>query len=124
MIEFLQQSIDIQTDSALCLDEEVQTFGLIELHEQDMQTDERPTKNQKIQTPLPVLVDAEAQSEEVWIRKNYQKIKFYIHCLGEQRFGEDPWLTVEGGQTTAPASLQPVEVTWHQGPNHVGMARI
>lgn len=81
---FLEQSIDIQTDSALCLDEEVQTFGLIELSEQEMQTDERPMKNQKIQTPLPVLVDAEAQSEEVDL--NYRQNIFFRWTKTWRRF--------------------------------------
>uniref|UniRef100_A0A915P8T5 Potassium channel domain-containing protein n=1 Tax=Meloidogyne floridensis TaxID=298350 RepID=A0A915P8T5_9BILA len=65
-------SVDIQTDSVLCVDEDVQTFELLELADQEVQTDEKPTKNQRIQTPLPVLVDAEAQSEE--INKDLEKI--------------------------------------------------
>ncbi|KAL7071322.1 hypothetical protein ACQ4LE_009236 [Meloidogyne hapla] len=65
-------SVDIQTDSVLCVDEDVQTFELLELADQEVQTDEKPTKNQRIQTPLPVLVDAESQSEE--INKDLEKI--------------------------------------------------
>jgi len=65
--------MDIQTDCPLCLDEEVQTFMLVDLFDKEIQTDERPTKNQRIQTPLPVLVDAEAQSEEV--RRNLIELK-------------------------------------------------
>jgi hypothetical protein len=78
----MSQSIDIQTDSVLCLNEEVQTFDLIEYFEMEMQTDVLATKNQRIQTPMPVLVDAEAQSEEVkQCQQNANHTKtFPKHC--------------------------------------------
>jgi hypothetical protein len=82
----------------------------------EMQTDVLATKNQRIQTPMPVLVDAEAQSEEVihpptecQTHKNIPQT--LLDYLGEQRLGKDSWFKTARGAKTTEASLQPVQVT-------------
>lgn len=80
------QSVDTQTERALCLDEEVQTFAMVGTFDGVTQTDERQTKNQRIQTPIPVLENAEAQTDEVRFREGqverlYAPLKLYLDLL-------------------------------------------
>ncbi|KAL3073113.1 hypothetical protein niasHS_002848 [Heterodera schachtii] len=66
------QSVDTQTERPICLDEEVQTFFLAGTFDAVTQTEDKTLKNQRIQTPVPVLSNSEAQTDE--INPNLEKI--------------------------------------------------
>uniref|UniRef100_A0A914GQ01 Potassium channel domain-containing protein n=1 Tax=Globodera rostochiensis TaxID=31243 RepID=A0A914GQ01_GLORO len=90
------QSVDTQTERPICLDEEIQTFFLAGTFDGVTQTDEKSVKNQRIQTPIPVLTNAEAQTDEInpklekihgsRIREARRRIRraFRSHSRGDQ----------------------------------------
>uniref|UniRef100_A0A183CJ04 INCENP_ARK-bind domain-containing protein n=1 Tax=Globodera pallida TaxID=36090 RepID=A0A183CJ04_GLOPA len=90
------QSVDTQTERPICLDEEMQTFFLAGTFDGVTQTDEKSVKNQRIQTPIPVLTNAEAQTDEInpklekihgsRIREARRRIRraFRSHSRGDQ----------------------------------------